>query len=853
MTKSVAPEKNIAGYFKLQHWVLFALFVATPVVSSSSLSVKNGSFLLDDISESNISYSVAEWYESSIADGNFNDFVFRHDRQFSRYAPLASIATLSGYLYQKIGKTVDGLDSVAIEVDLLKRTIRDWGNLRVMLLVGDPVSFGNGIDIFGDENLDTAGSYIFSLENTPISSPQADIAFDMSTDIFDLSNYDPGKTIWLRFDGPNAGANATVHFTNVRLYLNPHLTPKIDEFSVSQNHSVSPGSEVSIHWEVRHAETVEILMNNLVIHETDNLSGSIDVVANEPAEFTLIAENSSATRNASKRVVLFSGTQKPPNIILFHLDDMGWSDWGHNGRETGSDLYLTPVIDAFAENGVWFPNGYAPSPVCSPSRGALMSGKSPARTKLSNWIPGGAAHQGKPIREADWFRRLELDQMNMAKSFNELGYRTVHVGKWHLGEATNAETDPTRHGFDLNIGGTDRGNPPTGYWPDSNGSFGLPGLDQGYGPNDYLTDVLTDQALEQIDIAESSDVPLFLHLAHYAVHTPIQAPETTVTKYQEILSDGKTRQHTDPVYAAMVDHVDQSLGRILQRLNDLDILDNSIIFLISDNGGLLPITSNLPLRGGKGHEFEGGVRIPFIASWPGTIASGEVSELPIVLMDIFPTLLDLIGAPVPFIERHLFDGESLADELMNPGTTSRNQPVVLHYPHYSPQGGTPHSMVRDGDLKLLYFYAEKELFLFDLNEEINEINNLWHERQDEAGKLFDHLARRLNHFNANFPTTHEGESLAPSVAISMKDVFSSGWMDLWFGNIPNGEAKPSFVVNGNYIFRRNDTNWIYLPDVSSYENAFMFDFASNQWIWSRYDIWPWVYKPATFEWFKVGL
>jgi arylsulfatase A-like enzyme len=833
--------------------ILLALFFVTSVITGDSLSVRNGDFLIDELGENNISHSVEQWYVSSVADGNFNDFVFRHDRQFSRYAPLASIATLSGYLYQNIGVTGQGVDSFAVEVDLLKRSIRDWGDLRVMVFVGDPVDTGNGVDILGDENLEKVGSYTFSLDNTPISSPQADIAFAMATGIFDLSDYKSGASIWLRFDGSAAGSNSSVHFTNVQLHLNPHLTPKIDEFSVSQNYSVTPGSAINVNWTVRDAETLTFVMNDEVIHETSMLSGSIQVVAEESAELTLIAENPFATRNASKRVIFLTGDRLPPNIILFHVDDMGWSDWGHNGRDTGSDLYQTPVLDTFAKSGVWFPNGYAPSPVCSPSRGALMSGKSPARTKLSNWIPGGAAHQGKPIREADWFRRLGLDEMNLAKSFNELGYRTVHVGKWHLGEATNAETDPTRHGFDINIGGTDKGNPPTGYWPDANGSFGLPGLDQGYGQSDYLTDVLTDQALEQIDIAVASSNPLMLHLSHYAPHTPIQAPAVTVAKYEAILSDGQQRIHTNPVYAAMMDHVDQSLNRVLQRLNDLDIFDNTIIFFISDNGGLLPITSNLPLRGGKGHEFEGAVRVPFIVSWPGTLASESVSDMPVVHMDIFPTLLDLVGAPATFVDRHLFDGETIANELKQPGGNKRVEPIVLHYPHYSPQGGTPHSMVRDGDLKLTYFYSDNELFLFDVGENPNETVNLWNERREDGARLFDHLARRLNHFNANFPSTHDGKSLAPSVAVSMKDVFTPGWGDLWFGNISSGNGKPSFPVNANYIFRGDDANWIYLSEISSYENAIIFDFSGNHWIWSRYDIWPWAFNLEAETWFQVGI
>lgn len=831
--------------------VIINLFTVHGV--SGLLSIKNGDFSLDELGENNISFNVSEWFESSVSSGNYNDFVFRHDRQFSTYAPVAAMANPAGYLYQEIGVMDDRLNSVAVEVDLYKRTIRNWGDLRVMLLTGDPGNVANGMDILDNGEMEIVGSYTFSLDNSPISSPTADVAFDMSTPVFDLSGYEPGLPLWIRMDAPAAYGNAATHFTNLRLHINANQTPVIHEFSVSRRHAVNPESEVLVEWSVQNTETIKIFKNGVELHRSDLLSGSIEIAAMVSSELGLVAENSMATRSSHQRINYLVGDKGPPNIILFHVDDMGWADWGQNGAATGSDLYQTPTMDTLAQRGVWFPEGYAPSPVCSPSRGALLSGKSPARTGLSNWIPGGSAHQGKSIREADWFRRLGLDEMNMAKSFNELGYRTIHIGKWHLGESTNAETDPLRHGFDVNIGGTDRGNPPTGFWPDDNGSFGLPGLDQGYSPNDYLTDVLTNKALLEIESAAISETPFFLHLSHYAVHTPIQAPAATVAKYQTIVDDGMSQNHKNAVYAAMVDHVDQSLDRTLELLRDLDILENTIVILISDNGGLLPITTNVPLRGGKGHDFEGGVRIPFVVSWPGNLTEGEVSEMPVVLMDIFPTLLDLVGAPEIFQDRHVFDGESIVAELSNPGLKERSNPVVLHYPHFSPQGGSPHSMVRDKDLKLLYFYNDSELKLFDLVQDPGETLNLWQDQKEDAERLFDHLARRLNHFNARFPSTHEGESLAPSAVIPLKDVFLPGWGHRWFNMISDQRTSEiSYILDANYIFHPKDSTWIYLSSDSTYENAFMYDLALGYWIWSRYDIWPLAYNYKIDDWFQMS-
>ena len=448
-----------------------------------------------------------------------------------------------------------------------------------------------------------------------------------------------------------------------------------------------------------------------------------------------------------------------PNIILIFVDDMGWMDLSCQG----SDFYRTPNIDRLATEGIRFTDGYAACAVCSPSRAAVQTGRYPHRIGVTDWIRSLFQRGGIGTPEAnptEWVggknRKLlcppnpfwmEHEEITIAEALGEKGYRSGYVGKWHLGDPA---WYPEGQGYDANKGGCDYGQPPSYFDPYNNpkhkhetiraGIHQLPGRK----PGEYLTHREADEA--EALIRKWKDEPFFLQVAHYAVHTPIQAIPEVAAKYG---TPGETQGNAK--YAAMVESVDDSTGQILDVLEELGLDENTLIVFTSDNGGLdnkgNP-TNNAPLRSGKGYAYEGGIRVPFLARWPGRIPGGSVSEAPVSSIDLFPTFLDIAGVELP-ADRPI-DGLSLLAHLESGGKESLDRhDLYWHFPHYRHAPG-PYSIIREGDLKLIKFW-EGPMELYDLESDLGETTNLVETRADLVKRLDAKLVERLEADGAAIP------------------------------------------------------------------------------------------------------
>jgi arylsulfatase A len=402
-----------------------------------------------------------------------------------------------------------------------------------------------------------------------------------------------------------------------------------------------------------------------------------------------------------------------PNVVFIIADDLGRNDLGCYG----STFHRTPHLDQLAKDGVKFTDAYAACPVCSPTRAAVMTGKYPARLNLTDWLPGRTDRAEQKMLRPAIVQQLPLDEVTLAEELKAAGYATGHIGKWHLG---GAGFEPTRQGFDINVGGDQAGSPRSYFAPYKNamGLF-MPGLEQAP-DGEYLTDRLTDEALKFIE--QNKDRPFFLYLAHYAVHIPLRAREEMVKTYK---SDGKPGTQNNPIYAAMLESVDQGVGRIVAKLDELKLTERTLIVFTSDNGGLsvlegpnTPATSNSPLREGKGYLYEGGIRVPLLIRWPGVIKPGRVNASPVSSIDFFPTLLELCGVT----SKAAVDGVSLVPVIRDNAALKR-EALYWHYPHYSNQGGRPGAAVRAGDWKLIEFYDTDRRELFNLKDDAAEIRN----------------------------------------------------------------------------------------------------------------------------------
>ena len=399
-----------------------------------------------------------------------------------------------------------------------------------------------------------------------------------------------------------------------------------------------------------------------------------------------------------------------PNFIFFLIDDLGRNDLGCYG----SKFYRTPNLDRMAAEGMKFSDAYAACPVCSPTRASIMTGKYPARLHLTDWLPGRGDLPAQRLARPIINQQLPLAEVTIAEKLKAAGYVTAHVGKWHLG---GEGFEPQKQGFDINIAGDHTGTPMSYFAPfGGKGKDGkaraMTGLEKAT-DGEYLTDRLTTEA-EKI-IAANKDKPFFLYFAHYAVHTPLRAKADIIAKYPQVT--GKAGQQTNAIYAAMIESMDESIGRILKQLDDLKLADNTYVFFTSDNGGLAtregvstPATINSPLREGKGYLYEGGIRVPLLVRGPG-IKAGSTATNAMSSVDYFPTILGLAGLSAPKPEDNV-DGVTLSPLLT--GGTNAPRPLFWHYPHYSNQGGKPGGAIRDGDFKLIEFYETGRVELFDL-------------------------------------------------------------------------------------------------------------------------------------------
>ena len=440
-----------------------------------------------------------------------------------------------------------------------------------------------------------------------------------------------------------------------------------------------------------------------------------------------------------------------PNVVFILIDDMGWTDGGC----FGSKYYRTPNLDKLAASGMRFTQAYAACAVCSPSRAAIMTGKYPARLHITDWIPGETAPKNSRFRLPAWQQHLPLEETTIAKALKQRGYATAAIGKWHLG---GAEFLPQHQGFDINVAGGDTGQPASYFWPygATNNPHRVPGLaEQGGGKGEYLTDRLTDEALKFI--TANRDRPFYLYFAHYAVHAPLMGKEEDVEEFSQI--PGANGQ-SNAVYAAMLKSVDQSVGRVLAKLQELSLADHTIIVFTSDNGGAVhfgqpPATANTPLRLGKGYAYEGGLRVPLVVKAPGVTRAGATCDWPVSSQDYFPTLLELVGADKA-ASRTAVDGVSFVPLLRGAPKLARSE-LFWHYPHYWFGGRvSPYSVARVGDWKLIRFYETGREELYNLREDLSERSDLAGSEPAKRRELALRLDRWLKQVGAQMPVAKPG-------------------------------------------------------------------------------------------------
>lgn len=446
---------------------------------------------------------------------------------------------------------------------------------------------------------------------------------------------------------------------------------------------------------------------------------------------------------------------RPQNVVMIVVDDLGAIDLGC----TGSQYFETPRIDQFAKSARGFRQAYAAAPVCSPTRAALLTGRVPARLDITIWHEGAVAGgpDDQKLRDAIAVANLPHEEVTLAERFRDQGYATAHIGKWHLGTAAHY---PETQGFDWNVGGTFWGAPSTffapfrGPWSQSNPELRyVPGLEPS-AAGDYLPDRLTDEAIRFLHHVEKQ--PFFLNLWYYCVHSPIEAPETWVARFRDKPGVGG---QADPTYAAMVARMDANVGRVLDTLDQLGIDEQTIVVVTSDNGGVdFPVrgitpTSNAPLRSGKGTLYEGGLRVPLFVRWPGRTTPGSWCEVPVSSQDFFATFAEAFAWPEDGIER---DGVSLLPLLADKAANRQPNPwprdaLFWHFPHYYPRM-TPGSAIRHGDWKLIHFYEEDRMELYNVHHDPGEQHDLADKLSEQRTQLRARLDNWRHAVGANAPT-----------------------------------------------------------------------------------------------------
>ena len=419
----------------------------------------------------------------------------------------------------------------------------------------------------------------------------------------------------------------------------------------------------------------------------------------------------------------------PPNILVILIDDLGWKDLSCYG----STFYRTPNIDRLAEQGVRFTDGYAACAVCSPTRAAILTGKYPARLMLTEWLPSGRWDPQAKLRSGRFLRQLPLEDVTLAEALREGGYRTGIIGKWHLGG--EPFSTPAHHGFDVTIAANDHGNPGDYFFP-YNGKWSIPTTNlkatwrviEGGEKGEYLTDRLTDEA--DGFIRENQKNPFFLYLSHYAVHTPLQAKKEMVAPYESV---PESERQGKPVYAAMIESVDQGVGKLMATLDELGLAKNTLVIFTSDNGGFAGATDHKPLRGNKGAYYEGGIRVPVIVRWPGVAKPGSACNVPVTSTDFYPTCLAAAGLPAHPAQHR--DGLDLRP-LLEGGDSLDREGLFWHYPHYnSHPSSVPSSVIRKGDWKLIQTFDPEGFELYNLRDDLGETTNVINTETAKADEL----------------------------------------------------------------------------------------------------------------------
>lgn len=434
--------------------------------------------------------------------------------------------------------------------------------------------------------------------------------------------------------------------------------------------------------------------------------------------------------------------ERPPNIVFILIDDLGWSDL----PAYGNPFHETPNLDGLVADGMRFTDAYAAAPVCSPTRASIQTGRYPARVGVTSHIPGHLRPFEKLADPVNRTPYLPRDEVTVAEVLRERGYATGYFGKWHLGEYDPAYT-PDQQGYDEML--VSRG----GHFRMQDRLIPKP---EDVEPDDYLAEILTDRSLAFLE--ENQDQPFFLFLSHFAVHIPLHAREALIEKYENKEKPDTGVNH--PVYAAMIEHVDRSVGRILDKLEELELAENTLVVFYSDNGGLrerfdradgVVVTTNAPLRDEKGTTYEGGIRVPLIVRWPGVVEPGSVSEEIVSSVDFLPTLADAAETEAP--QDRPIDGRSIVPALTQ-AREDTSRTIYWHYPHY--HHGVPSGAIRQGPYKLIEFFDDGHVELFNLEEDIGEQNNLAGEMPEKARALQQDLAAWRESVGADMPVENPG-------------------------------------------------------------------------------------------------
>ena len=480
--------------------------------------------------------------------------------------------------------------------------------------------------------------------------------------------------------------------------------------------------------------------------------------------------------------------QRPPNIVVFLVDDMGWQDTSvpfHTAITALNRKYHTPNMERLAARGMKFTQAYAAT-VCSPSRVSLMTGLNAARHRVTNWtLRKDTSTDGKhpTLTPPEWNvnglspvagvpRTVHATPLPAILQSN--GYHTIHVGKAHFGALGTPGENPLNLGFDVNVAGHAAGAPGSylgqynfsAAWRKGERVWDTPGLEKYHGQDIFLTEALTREANAAVNQAIAQKKPFYLYLSHYAVHTPIEKDDRYFAKYKAAgLTD------VEAMFAALVEGMDKSLGDVMDNLEKQGVADNTIILFLADNGSLSAHgrggelnTHNAPLKSGKGSAYEGGTRIPMIVSWPQNTKANSICTTPVIIEDVFPTVLEWAGVKNAKLVQQPIDGQSFVPLLQGKAARKTDRAFVWHYPHiWGPKGlGIElYSAIRVNDWKLIYFHAEGRRELYNLAKDIGEQHDLAQQNPKMAARLSQHLRKYFVAVKAQMPLEKSTNQLVP--------------------------------------------------------------------------------------------